>query len=526
VIRWRSGEVSALGRSWPGALELDVRVGDATVRALAYPDLTGAPIPGDRVLLNTTALDLGLGTGGYALVVAVPDRLPPDPDPSGHLMKARYTPLQACVAGADEQGSAFHDLLRDADDLAGMPVVVADLHSAVPAIAAGYLASRPEARIAYVMQDGGALPAWFSRSVAALTEAGWLAGTVTVGQAFGGDVEAASLHSGLLAARHVLGAEMAIVAQGPGNLGTGTRWGFSGVAAGEAVNAASVLRGRPVCSLRVSAADPRPRHHGVSHHSLTAYGRVALAPAEVVVPELGGHLGVEVAAAAAPLAARHTLVRVSVAGLEQALRAAPAPLSTMGRGLDDDLPYFLAAAAAGRHAAAVTAGAGSAPELRYDLERSCVRVVLRDRGGRVLLFRAGLASRAAGHWWELPGGGIEPGESYADAAAREIREETGLEISPGEVGPPRWRRSATWTARGIRRLQHEVVAGVDIDADQPAVTDRGRTPEELEEYTASRWWQLADVLTSSERFYPGRLPQLLPAFLAGADLSEPFERWN
>ncbi len=230
MIRWRSGEVSALGREWNGAVELSVRVGDDTVRALAYPLLTGAPQPGDRVLLNTTALDLGLGTGGYALVVAIPDRLPADAAMPGHLIKARYTPLQACVRGADEQGSPSHETLRDAEDLGGLPVVVADLHSAVPAILAGYLADRPTGpgtstppRIAYVMLDGGALPAWFSRSVAGLTQAGWLAGTVTVGQAFGGDLEAVSLHSGLLAARHVLGAELAVVAQGPGNLGTGTR---------------------------------------------------------------------------------------------------------------------------------------------------------------------------------------------------------------------------------------------------------------------------------------------------------------
>ena len=82
------------------------------------------------------------------------------------------------------------------------------------------------------------------------------------------------MHSALLAARHVVDADIAVVAQGPGNLGTGTRWGFSGVAAGEAVNAAAVLRGHPVAALRVSGADPRERHRGVSHHSLTAYGRV------------------------------------------------------------------------------------------------------------------------------------------------------------------------------------------------------------------------------------------------------------
>jgi len=362
VITWRSGVVSRLRREWNGAVEIEATVDGMPVRALAYPELTGRPQPGDRVLLNTGALDMGLGTGGYALVIALPDRLPPDPDCPGHMIKARYTPLQACVLGADEQGSPHHEILREADDLEGIPVVVADLHSALPAVLAGFYSERrvrgqdgmPPERAAYVMLDGGALPAWFSRTVAGLRDVSWLAGTVTVGQAFGGDLEAVTLHSGLLAARHVLGADLIVVAQGPGNLGTGTRWGFSGVAAGEAVNAVSVLGGRPVASLRISEADPRERHRGISHHSLTAYGRVALAPADVVLPDLPGDFGAQVTAAADPLAARHTLVRVSVAGLEEVLRACPVPLSTMGRDLDGDLAYFLAAAAAGRHAAAVT----------------------------------------------------------------------------------------------------------------------------------------------------------------------------
>jgi hypothetical protein len=341
-------------------MELEVTVGGGTIRALAYPALTGAPQPGDRVLLNTGALDLGLGTGGYALVVAIPDRLPPDQDGPGHLIKARYTPLQATVTGADEQRSEYHDILREADDIGGMPVVVADLHSALPAILAAYLAARPGARaspapVAYVMLDGGALPAWFSRSAAALAELGWLAGTITVGQSFGGDLEAVTLHSGLLAARHVLGAELAIVAQGPGNLGTGTRWGFSGVAAGEAINAAAVLGGRPVGSLRVSQADPRERHRGISHHSLTAYGRVALARADIVVPELPGEFGARLLAAAQPMGSRHNLVLVSVDGLDEVLADCPVRLSTMGRGLREDPAYFLAAAAAGRHAAGLLA---------------------------------------------------------------------------------------------------------------------------------------------------------------------------
>jgi hypothetical protein len=352
VIRWRKGTVVKIRREWPGAVELDVEVdNDGAARALAYPALVGRPAPGDVVLLNTTALAMGLGTGGYAMVIAVPDRLPPDPSGPGHLVKARYTPLQATVLGADEQDSPHHPLLRDADSLSGMPVVVADLHSALPAIIAGLHLDRPGTRVVYVMPDGGALPAWFSRSAAELRATGALEAVVTVGQAFGGDLEAVTLHTGLLTARLALDAEVVVVAQGPGNLGTGTRWGFSGVSAGEAVNAAATLDGRPVASLRVSEADARERHRGVSHHSLTAYGRVALARAQVVVPKLPGAFGTRVREEAAPLGDRHELVEVPVDGLEDALRKSPVRLSTMGRGLDEDLAGFLTAAAAGRHAA-------------------------------------------------------------------------------------------------------------------------------------------------------------------------------
>jgi Protein of unknown function (DUF3866) len=339
-----------------------VTVHGASIRALAYPALVGTPRVGDRVLLNVTALEAGLGTGGYALVVAIPDRLPEDPEITGHIVKSRYTPLQVMAQSADEQGSPHHAILESADSLDGMPVVVADLHSAVPAILAGlYPQYRTEAadsvRVAYVMTDGGALPAWFSRTVAGLREAGWLAATITAGQSFGGDLEAVTVHSALLTARHVVGADVAVVAQGPGNLGTGTRWGYSGVAAGEAVNAIAVLGGRPVASLRISFADQRDRHQGISHHSLTAYARVALASADVVIPQLAEPQATRIAADAAPLAERHNLVTVPIDGLDEALRACPVALSSMGRSLDQDPEYFLAAAAAGRHAAILLATA-------------------------------------------------------------------------------------------------------------------------------------------------------------------------
>ncbi|HET9649006.1 MAG TPA: DUF3866 family protein [Microlunatus sp.] len=358
VIIWAEGVVTELRAGWHGAAELIVERRDGgSCRALAYTDLVAVPRVGDRVLLNVAALDRGLGTGGYALVVAVTDGngqlTGQPPAPAGHLVKARYLPLQAMVAGADEQGSPYHETLAEADDVEALPVVVADLHSAVPAILAALRHDRPELRVVYVMSDHGALPLAFSRSVAQLAEAGWIAGTVTVGQAFGGDLEAVNVHSGLLAAKLALGADVAILTQGPGNLGTGTRWGFSGVACGEAVNAAAVLGGRPIGSLRISAADPRPRHRGVSHHSLTAYGRVALLPADIAVPVFTGSLaglGTQIEAEVRTLV-RHRLHRVGLDGLLDALAASPVRLSSMGRGLTEDPGYFLGAAAAGRLAA-------------------------------------------------------------------------------------------------------------------------------------------------------------------------------
>ena len=365
VIIWADGTVTGLRGQWKGAVELTVARRDASetteIPALVYTDLMAIPTVGDRVLLNVAALERGLGTGGYALVIAVLDadgRVTQPPQPAGHLIKARYLPLQAMVAGADEQGSAHHQLLAEADSIDGMPVIVADLHSALAPILLAIADDRPGTRVVYVMSDQGALPLAFSRSVAELRASGLLAATVTVGQAFGGDLEAVTLHSGLLAARLALDAELVVVTQGPGNLGTGTRWGFSGVSAGEAINAAAILGGRPVGTLRISGADSRERHRGVSHHSLTAYGRVALCPADIAVPDLADdgspamdELAEAVAASLQKLASRHRLVTVNLSGLRTVLAASPIQLSSMGRGLDDDPAYFLAAAAAGRHAA-------------------------------------------------------------------------------------------------------------------------------------------------------------------------------
>jgi len=345
MVRLRRGTVVGIGSERPGAVELEVEVDGERAAALAYPPLTGPVREGDAVVLNTTAVALGLGTGGFHLVVAVEGAEATELSHPGRVMKARYTPLQAAVASVEE---THRDVLETSRGLGGTPVVAAPLHSMIAPIAAGARAAGAE-RVVYVMTDGAALPGAFSRLVPRLRRAALLDGFVTCGQAFGGELEAVTIWTALLAAGEVLDAEVVVVADGPGNLGTDTKWGVSALASGHALNAAEALGGRPVAALRVSFADPRQRHRVVSHHSLTILGEVCTARANVAVPVLEGAEREMVwdALRSHRLEDRHQLVEVDGRPALGKLEELGFDLGSMGRKPDDDPAFFLAAGAAG-----------------------------------------------------------------------------------------------------------------------------------------------------------------------------------
>ena len=170
-------------------------------------------------------------------------------------------------------------------------------------------------RVAYVQLAGGALPVSLSDTVRALRELGLVAGTAAVAPCFDGDVQCVSAASALAWTRQEH--DVAVCSIGPGIVGTGTRFGHGGLAAADAANAALALGGVPVIAVRASAADERPRHRGVSHHTDAV---LSLVRGDAVVPQDGEGW------------------REACEGL---------PLSHMGRGPDDDPEFFAAAYAAG-----------------------------------------------------------------------------------------------------------------------------------------------------------------------------------
>lgn len=339
-----------------GAILAWVDVDGRRERAICYPSLTGAVAPGDRVALNTTAVSLGLGTGGYHFVTAVWGKGAGAHGP-GHIMKARYTPSQVRVLAVEEEESPHHQALSGIPDLAGLPVAVGGLHSQLPVVAAAVKARAPWARIAYVMTDGAALPAWFSEVLGRLRQSGLVDAVITAGHAFGGDLEAVTVHSALAAAKEVVRADAVIVAMGPGVVGTGTPLGTTALEQAPILDAAADLGGRAIPIVRVSFADPRPRHRGISHHVMTCLTRfvhhkLVVPLATAAEPRWQAILRGQ----AARLEALGHVVRWrdgagAYARAERLLVREQIRVTSMGRSAREDPSFFEACAAAGEEVA-------------------------------------------------------------------------------------------------------------------------------------------------------------------------------
>ena len=328
-----------------GEEPLTVEVDGERRPAWADTTLLGEMREGDEVIVNVAALDLELGSGGFDVVHVNLTRGLGGGDGGGeHVIKLNYTSLQHPVEPVEPPLLPAKDVdgeRASARAAAPVPVLVLPLHGHLaPAAWAAHQAD-PGVRLGYVQTGGGALPGGLSRDVAELRERELLSGHITAAPAYGGEQEAISVAGGLDAAAGRLGWDAVLAGPGPGIIGSESRLGHGGMPALDTAHAALALGMPTLLSPRLSSADPRERHRGVSHHTLVVMSML-LAAVEVPVP----------AGEAVPIA-----VLAEACGWHHKLVEAPAdlrgyadsglPAGTMGRGIEEDPLFYAAPLAAG-----------------------------------------------------------------------------------------------------------------------------------------------------------------------------------
>jgi hypothetical protein len=328
-----------------GEQPLTVEIDGERRSAWADTTLLGEMREGDEVVVNVAALDLGLGSGGFDVVhVNLTRGLDPDGESGEHVIKLNYTSLQHPIAPVELPVCFSPDIgAKGTPEPSGgtMPVLVLPLHGHLAPAAWAAAQAAPGLKLGYVQSGGGALPGWLSRDVAELRERGLLCDHITAAPAYGGEHEALSVAGALDAAANSLGWDAALVGPGPGIIGSETRLGHGGMAALDNAHAALALGLPTFLSPRLSQADPRERHRGVSHHTLTVM-KMLLGGVEVPVPRDNPEAAAQLAEAAAD---RHDIqeAQPDLAGYA----AAGLPTRSMGRTIDEDPLFFAAPLAAG-----------------------------------------------------------------------------------------------------------------------------------------------------------------------------------
>lgn len=146
------------------------------------------------------------------------------------------------------------------------------------------------------------------------------------------------------------------------------------------------------------------------------------------------------------------------------------------------------------------------------IPRRAARVLLVDGAGRVLMFHGFDPARPEHRYWFTPGGGLDGDEPFVDGAARELAEETGLRMTPEQLGPPVWREVTDYPFDGLWYRQEQEfflvrVATWDVDTD-------GFDQVERDSIDGHRWWEVSELESTTERFYPDELPELLRRVLS------------
>ncbi|MCP3933834.1 MAG: DUF3866 family protein [Actinomycetia bacterium] len=302
--------------------------------AYVLTDLVGQVGIGDRVVVNTTALDRRLGTGGSDVVHWNLSNDTLDLPGRGHVMAARYTSVQHDAGTWDtDEGPGAATAPHDTAALAAsVPTIGCMLHSHAMALCAAL--SAQGLSVGYVMNEAGALALALSDLLAASVEAGSVMVTASVGQAFGGEIEAVTVPSAVAGCAHS-GAEIVVVGAGPGHVGTGDPLAFSGLSLAGDLDLLSLVGSPTALALRWSSRDQRERHKGISHHSVTLLEVLARSHA-VPVPDAEMASAVADVLSGAGSDSQSRPVVIDPVDVVDACGRFGLDIDTMGRSLADD----------------------------------------------------------------------------------------------------------------------------------------------------------------------------------------------
>jgi 8-oxo-dGTP pyrophosphatase MutT (NUDIX family) len=146
------------------------------------------------------------------------------------------------------------------------------------------------------------------------------------------------------------------------------------------------------------------------------------------------------------------------------------------------------------------------------------RVLLLDEQDRVLLMHARDPDQPVHHWWELPGGGRDPGESLEQTAIRELVEETGIQLN--QLGPQIWIRESRFR---YRNRDHHCLDHVFLARRPDTTATVAARPTENEKLglIERAWLTSTQLHDTTDKLVPPELPPLLAAILAGNIPAQP-----
>lgn len=327
-----------------------VKTTDGAGKAILYLDFLQRVFVNDTITINITATALRLGTGGWDIVTNVEGQKNIEIQGEGHIMKARYMPSQHTVLSVEAQESPYHSLFEQSFQLKGDYILLAELHSMLPIIYSMVKILSQSVSMAIIISDEAAIPLRISEHIRILQQDSQVY-TITCGQAFGGDYEAVNIQTALQFAKQQLQTDFVVISLGPGVVGTGTKYGFSGMALAEWANIIGALKGTPVWIPRISFADKRNRHKGISHHTLTPLFEFTYAKSIVPIPNFQNEWDtildeqIQTNYADHVTFEKHPITKVESL-LKQGVTSYPLELSTMGRTIETDFAFFLSVASA------------------------------------------------------------------------------------------------------------------------------------------------------------------------------------